>query len=128
MEDRGDWRTGGLGREDRVGGGRGGEGNGSRGGGQGRGSGDNTTHELILCSSRPYDKRVCRLIGNCMICPLIITVNKDCSVKNIVYKIDCLICLEFYLGETERTALMIDWASTFGMPGILTLPQTKRKR
>ena len=57
-----------------------------------------------LCSSRPYDKRVCRLTGNCMICPLIITINKDCSVKNIVYRIDCLICLQFYLGETERTA------------------------
>jgi hypothetical protein len=57
-----------------------------------------------LCSSRPYDKRVCRLTGDCKICPLIITINKDCSVKNIVYKIDCLICIQFYLGETERTA------------------------
>ena len=35
---------------------------------------------------------------------LLYIINKDCSVKNIVYKIDCLICIQFYLGETERTA------------------------
>ena len=56
-----------------------------------------------LCSSRPYDKRICRF-NNCRICPKIITRNKDCSVKNIVYRIDCLFCLKFYVGETERTA------------------------
>ena len=56
-----------------------------------------------LCSSRPYDKHVCS-VTNCMICPNIITKNKDCSVVNIVYKIDCIICKMFYLGETERSA------------------------
>ena len=56
-----------------------------------------------LCNSRPYDKRVCRF-NKCRICPKIITPNKDCSVKNIVYRVDCLLCQKFYLGETERTA------------------------
>ena len=56
-----------------------------------------------LCSSRPFGKRVC-FINKCEICPKIITLNKDCSVKNIVYKVVCVICLQFYLGETERTA------------------------
>ena len=56
-----------------------------------------------LCSSRPYDKRVCRF-NNCNICPNIVTKNKDCSVKNIVYRIECNICKQFYIGETMRTA------------------------
>ena len=54
-------------------------------------------------SSRPLDKRVCTIRG-CDVCPLIVTINKDCSVKNVVYRIDCIICLKFYVGETERTA------------------------
>ena len=37
----------------------------------------------ILCSNRPYDKRVCS-INSCKICPLIVC-NKDCEVKNVVY-------------------------------------------
>ena len=56
-----------------------------------------------LCSSRPFDKRGC-VINNCDICPKIVTINKDCSVKNVVYLVTCLICLQFYLGESERTA------------------------
>ena len=56
-----------------------------------------------LCSSRPFDKRGC-VINSCDICPKIVTINKDCSVKNVVYLVTCLICLQFYLGETERTA------------------------
>ena len=56
-----------------------------------------------LCSSRPYDKHICS-INKCMICPHIITENKDCSVVNVVYRIDCIICEKFYIGETQRTA------------------------
>ena len=57
----------------------------------------------VLCSSRPRDKRICMFL-ECKICPLIITANKDCSVKNIVYKVNCNICNNYYIGESERPA------------------------
>ena len=43
------------------------------------------------------------LYNKCIICPLIKEERRDCSAKNVVYKIDCTICEEFYIGETERT-------------------------
>ena len=56
----------------------------------------------ILCSSRPYDRQSCNYT-NCIICPLIINSDRfDCSTRNIVYRINCNICNEFYIGETYR--------------------------
>ncbi len=55
-----------------------------------------------LCSSRPYDKRTC-MYNKCRICRLVNDNNRDCSVKNTVYRIDCRVCNNFYIGETERT-------------------------
>ena len=55
-----------------------------------------------LCCSRPYDKRTCRF-NRCRICPNILSKNKDCSLKNAVYRVDCVKCGGFYIGETERT-------------------------
>ena len=43
------------------------------------------------------------MINKCNICPILVTKNKDCSVKNVVYRIDCVICAKSYIGETERT-------------------------
>ena len=54
----------------------------------------------ILCNNRPYDKRVCSL-STCKICPLIVC-NKDCEVKNVIYKIKCMLCDQIYVGETCR--------------------------
>ena len=55
-----------------------------------------------LCCSRPYDKKTCK-INKCRICPKIESNNNDCSLKNAVYRVDCKICGQFYIGETERT-------------------------
>ena len=30
--------------------------------------------------------------------------NRDCSIKNVVYRVNCRVCHKFYIGETERTA------------------------
>ena len=57
----------------------------------------------IVCNNRPYDRRKC-IINSCKICPLLTTKNKDCEVKNVVYKIKCKICDQLYIGETCRTA------------------------
>ena len=57
----------------------------------------------IVCNNRPYDRRTC-IINSCKICPLLITENKDCEVKNVVYKITCKICNDIYIGETCRRA------------------------
>ena len=57
----------------------------------------------LLCSNRPLDKRKC-INDACKVCPLISTNNKDCQVKNIVYKVTCKICGEFYIGECYRCA------------------------
>ena len=56
----------------------------------------------VFCKSRPYDHKKC-LIGNCKICPCITTPNKNCLVKNVVYKITCNLCNHIYIGETSRT-------------------------
>ena len=29
--------------------------------------------------------------------------NRDCSIKNVVYRVNCRVCHKFYIGETERT-------------------------
>ena len=55
-----------------------------------------------LCCSRPYDKKTCKF-NKCRICPKIESNNNDCSLKNAVYRVDCKICGQFYIGETERT-------------------------
>ena len=57
----------------------------------------------IVCNNRPYDKRKC-IMNSCKICPLLISKNKDCEVKNVVYKIRCKICDQLYIGETCRRA------------------------
>ena len=57
----------------------------------------------ILCNNRPLDKKVCTN-NSCKICPLLITNNKDCEVKNVVYKVKCKICDQIYVGETCRRA------------------------
>ena len=57
----------------------------------------------IVCNNRPYDKRTC-IINSCKICPLLITENKDCEVKNVAYKVTCKICNNIYIGETCRRA------------------------
>ena len=56
-----------------------------------------------LCSSRPYDRPKCTY-ANCSICPNIVTRNKDCVVKCVVYKVICNICKKIYIGETGRSA------------------------
>ena len=57
----------------------------------------------IVCNNRPYDKKKC-INNSCKICPLLITENRDCEVKNVVYKIRCKICKQIYIGETCRRA------------------------
>ena len=57
----------------------------------------------ILCNNRPFDRKSCSN-NSCKICPLLITANKDCEVKNIVYKVRCKICNQLYIGETSRRA------------------------
>ena len=57
----------------------------------------------ILCNNRPYDRKSCTN-SSCKICPLLITENKDCEVKNVVYKVKCRICDQIYIGETCRRA------------------------
>jgi hypothetical protein len=57
----------------------------------------------IVCNNRPYDKKKC-INNSCKICPLLITENRDCEVKNVVYKIRCKICNQIYIGETCRRA------------------------
>jgi hypothetical protein len=57
----------------------------------------------IVCNNRPYDKKRC-INNSCKICPLLITENRDCEVKNVVYKIRYKICDQIYTGETCRRA------------------------
>ena len=58
----------------------------------------------MFCSSRPYDRRQCNN-NKCIICPSIVNINKfDCQVLGPIYKITCLLCLLFYVGESSRTA------------------------
>ena len=55
-----------------------------------------------FCQSRPLDKRLCTLGNpqNCKICPLI--TNGTCDQRNLVYRVDCSLCQNFYEGETYR--------------------------
>ena len=57
----------------------------------------------VLCNNRPLDRKSC-INNSCKICPLLITANKDCEIKNIVYKVRCKICNQLYIGETSRRA------------------------
>ena len=54
------------------------------------------TLRRILTSSRPYESRCER--ANCQICG----EHKVCQEKYVVYKVVCLSCHEFYIGETSR--------------------------
>ena len=55
-----------------------------------------------FCQSRPLDKRICTLGNsrNCKICPLI--TNGTCAQRNLIYRVDCKLCQDFYEGETYR--------------------------
>ena len=61
-----------------------------------------------FCKSRPLDTKICELGNqkNCRICPLI--VNGNCSTKQVVYQVTCLLCKDknnyenIYIGETDR--------------------------
>ena len=55
----------------------------------------------LVCSSRPYDKRRCN-ITNCIICPLLDSTKYDCTVRGCIYKVTCILCCMFYVGETYR--------------------------
>ena len=57
----------------------------------------------LICQNRPLDKRKC-INNSCNACPLISKQNEDCQAKNIVYKVKCNICGEFYIGECYRCA------------------------
>ena len=52
----------------------------------------------LLCSNRPYDKNTC-VNSSCKIFPLMVSKNKNCQTKNIVYKVKCKLCREFYVCE-----------------------------
>ena len=55
-----------------------------------------------FCQSRPLDKRICTLGNsrNRKICPLI--TNGTCAQRNLIYRVDCKLCQEFYEDETYR--------------------------
>ena len=55
----------------------------------------------LFCKSRPHDRPHCHQT-NCLICPLIIHPNLDCTARGVVYKVICNICNEIYVGETGR--------------------------
>ena len=55
------------------------------------------TLRRILTSSRPYENQCGR--SNCTICT---TDHEVCQLKCVVYKVECLSCHDFYIGETGR--------------------------
>ena len=41
-------------------------------------------------------------ITNCIICPLLDSTKYDCTVRGCIYKVTCISCCMFYVGETYR--------------------------
>ena len=55
----------------------------------------------ILTSSRPLDKQICpKNQINCATCNCL--TEGECTIRNVVYKIECSLCGELYIGETYR--------------------------
>ena len=58
----------------------------------------------IFCSSRPRDGLSKCKKKNCKYCPSLKLTNGHCQMIAPVYKVECVLCGEIYVGETGRTA------------------------